>query len=107
MIEGAAAVKQAELAAEAERIKAESDLNQTQERRAAELAHQKALDELEIKRAKDLATIEANKFRNIVKAIGAETLQAIAQAGPEVQAQVRRFSLGPPFCILPALSRLL
>jgi major vault protein len=35
MIEGEAAVKQAELAAEAERIKAESDLAQTQERRTA------------------------------------------------------------------------
>jgi major vault protein len=35
-----------------------------------------------------LAAIEANKFRSIVKAIGAETLQAIAQAGPEVQAQM-------------------
>jgi len=88
MIEGEAAVKQAELAAEAERIKAEADLEQTKERQEAEVEHLKALNELEVQRAKDLASIEAAKFKNIVKAIGAETLQTIAQAGPDVQTQM-------------------
>jgi len=52
------------------------------------LAHQKALDDLEITKAKDLAEIEAEKFKSIVEAIGAETLAAVAQAGPEMQAKL-------------------
>jgi len=88
IIEGNAAVKQAELAAEAERIKAESDLNQTVDRQNAEVSHLKALNELEVNRAEQLAKIESEKFQKIVKAIGADTLQAIAQAGPDVQAQM-------------------
>jgi len=88
MIEGEAAVKQAELAAEAERIKAEADLAQTQSHREAEVSHLSALNALEVQRAKDLAAIEASKFRNIVKAIGSDTLRVIAQSGPEVQAQI-------------------
>jgi len=85
MIEGEANVKQSELTAEAERIKAESELAQTKERQTAEVVHTRALNDLEVQRAKELAAIEGAKFRNIVKAIGADTLQAIAQAGPEAQ----------------------
>jgi len=87
-IEGEAAVKQAELASEAERIKAESELNQLKARQEAEVTHQKALNNLEISRAKDLAAIESSKFKNIVKAIGANTLKEIAEAGPEMQRQL-------------------
>ena len=46
------------------------------------------MNDLEVARAKDLAAIEAAKFKNIVKAIGADTLQAISSAGPEVQAKL-------------------
>jgi len=88
IIEGNAAVKQAELAAEAERIKAASDLQQTVDRQTAEVVHLKALNKLEVERAEELAKIEAEKFNKIVKAIGADTLTAIAQAGPDVQAQM-------------------
>jgi len=84
-IEGEAAVQQAELAAEAERIKAEADLEQAMQRQEAEVEHLRQMAELEISRAKDLAAIEAAKFKNIVTAIGPHTLQAIAQAGPDVQ----------------------
>jgi len=48
----------------------------------------KALIELEIQRARDLARIESGKFKRIVDAIGAHTLKAIAQAGPEMQAKL-------------------
>jgi len=88
LIEGNAAVKQAELAAEAERIKASSDLQQTVDRQTAEVVHLKALNKLEVDRAEELAKIEAEKFNKIVKAIGADTLTAIAQAGPDVQTQM-------------------
>jgi major vault protein len=87
-IEGEAAVQQAQLAAEAERIKAESDLEQQMSRQEAEVSHLSQMNELEVARAKDLAAIEAAKFKNIVKAISAETLQAIAQSGPEIQAKL-------------------
>jgi len=87
-IEGEAAVQQAKLAAEAERIKAESDLEQQKSRQEAEVSHLSQMNELEIARAKDLAAIEASKFKNIVKAIGADTLTAISSAGPEVQAKL-------------------
>jgi len=43
---------------------------------------------LEIERARKLAEIEAEKFRKLVKAIGPETLKAMAQAGPEMQAKL-------------------
>jgi len=87
-IEGEAAVKQAELAAEADKIAAEQDLIQLKARQEAEVAHQKALNALEISRAKDLAAIESSKFKNIVSAIGPETLREIAQAGPQMQQQL-------------------
>jgi major vault protein len=87
-IEGEAAVQQAELASEAERIKAEADLSQLTQQQEAEVEHLRQMAELEVARAKDLAAIEAAKFKNIVKAIGADTLQAIAQSGPEVQAKL-------------------
>jgi len=87
-IEGEAAVKQAELAAEADKIAAEQELTQMKARQEAEIAHQKALNGLEISRAKDLAAIEASKFKSIVTAIGVETLQEIAEAGPKMQQQL-------------------
>jgi len=51
----------------------------------AEIAHKKAVNELAIGRAKKMAEIEATKFRQIVTAIGADTIASIAQAGPEMQ----------------------
>jgi major vault protein len=87
-IEGKAAVKQSELSAEAESIKSLSLLEQKKASQAAALAHQNALDDLEITKAKDLAEIEAEKFKSIVEAIGPETLSAIAQSGPEMQSKL-------------------
>eukprot|EP01124_Arcella_intermedia_P008693 TRINITY_DN1554_c0_g1_i1.p1 TRINITY_DN1554_c0_g1~~TRINITY_DN1554_c0_g1_i1.p1 ORF type:complete len:820 (+),score=144.81 TRINITY_DN1554_c0_g1_i1:62-2521(+) len=101
-IEGRAAVKQSELAAEAERIKASGALEQKNASQEAALAHQTALDALEITKARDLAEIEAEKFKSIVDAIGAETLEAIAQAGPEMEVRLlaglglRSFALTDP-----------
>jgi len=45
----------------------------------------KALNELEITRARDLANIESGKFKRIVDTIGKDTLRSIAVAGPEMQ----------------------
>jgi major vault protein len=87
-IEGKAAVKQSELSSEADSIKATAALEQKKASQIAALTHQKALDDLEITKAKDLAEIEAEKFKSIVEAIGSETLAAVAQAGPEMQAKL-------------------
>jgi len=87
-IEGKGAVKQAELAAEAETIKSLGSLVQKQASQDASIAHQKAMDELEIAKAHDLAEIEAEKFKAIVDALGASTLEAIACAGPEMQTKL-------------------
>jgi len=87
-IEGEASVKQAQLQAEASKIKSESDLGQNKHRHEAEVNHKKSLNDLEIYKVRELATIEATKFKGIVQAIGTDTITSIAQAGPEMQAKL-------------------
>jgi len=87
-IQGEAAVKQADLQAQARKVKADAELKTIKERQEQELVFQRASDELEIERARKLAEIEADKFKKLVKAIGPETLKAMAQAGPEMQAKL-------------------
>jgi major vault protein len=84
-IESEAKVEQSKLSAKAEQIKANADLTQLKARQETEISHQKALNELEIARARDLATIESSKFKRIVSAIGSNTLKEIANAGPALQ----------------------
>jgi major vault protein len=87
-IEGEAAVKQAKLSTDAARIKAESDLEQLKQKQTAEITHKKALNELEIAKSRDLSGIESSKFKSIVDAIGADTIQSMAEAGPAMQAKL-------------------
>jgi len=87
-IEGEASVKQAQLQAEASKIKSESDLSQNKHRHEAEVNHKKSLNDLEVYKVRELATIEATKFKGIVQAIGTDTITSIAQAGPEMQAKL-------------------
>jgi len=87
-IEGEASVKQAQLAADAMRIKSEAELGQTKLKQETEITHQKSLNELEIVKAKELAAIESKKFSDIVGALGAETIRSMAEAGPALQAKL-------------------
>jgi len=87
-IEGEAAVKQAQLTANATKIKSEAELTTTKAKQIADLEHQKSLNELEISRARSLADIEATKFKQIVDAIGADTIRAMSEAGPAMQAKL-------------------
>jgi len=87
-IEGEAEVRQARLAAEAARIKHETDLEQLKLQQEAQLSYKQRLNELELTKASELADIEGQKFKDIVDAIGADTIKAIAQAGPEMQAKL-------------------
>lgn len=87
-IEGTAAVRQAQLLAEASQSEADIDLDILRQRQEITLSHKSALTELEIHKSQELAAIEAEKFKATVDAIGAETIQHIAQAGPEMQAKL-------------------
>jgi len=87
-IEGEASVRQAQLSAEAEKIKVQSDLQQKTEKQKAHLNHQAALNELEIQKAQDLAKIEADKFKGIIDAVGSDIIAAIATAGPSQHAEL-------------------
>jgi len=87
-IQGELAVNLAQQEAEAARIRAQVDLAQLVARQEAESAHQKALNNLEIEKATAMAEIASTEFKQKVEAIGPETLKAIAQAGPEMQAKL-------------------
>eukprot|EP01110_Echinostelium_bisporum_P011759 TRINITY_DN57_c0_g1_i2.p1 TRINITY_DN57_c0_g1~~TRINITY_DN57_c0_g1_i2.p1 ORF type:complete len:845 (-),score=482.36 TRINITY_DN57_c0_g1_i2:190-2691(-) len=87
-IEGEAAVKQAQLKAEANKIRSEGDLARLKLAQEAEIAHRKALNDLDLSKTRELATIDAQKFNALVKAIGTNTIKDIAQAGPEMQAKL-------------------
>jgi major vault protein len=87
-IEGEASVKQAQLRAEASKIRAEAELAQNKQRLEAEINHQKSLNDLELYKARELSNIESGKFKDLVGAIGTDTITAIAQAGPEMQAKL-------------------
>jgi major vault protein len=88
LIKAKAAVDQAKLKAQAAAIRNEAILKQQQLKNQQELEFQKSMDELEIAKAEKEAKIEAEKFAKIVEAIGAETIESIAQAGPEMQAKL-------------------
>eukprot|EP00286_Rhodomonas_abbreviata_P005508 CAMPEP_0181334400 /NCGR_PEP_ID=MMETSP1101-20121128/26233_1 /TAXON_ID=46948 /ORGANISM="Rhodomonas abbreviata, Strain Caron Lab Isolate" /LENGTH=857 /DNA_ID=CAMNT_0023444361 /DNA_START=63 /DNA_END=2636 /DNA_ORIENTATION=+ len=87
-IEKEAELKQAELRVEAKKIQDQWDLQQVRDRQAAEIAHQKAVNDMQVQMAKEMAQIETDRFKNQVDAIGAETIKSMAQAGPELQAKL-------------------
>ena len=49
---------------------------------------QRLKDDLEINKAKQLAEIESNKFKETIGSIGPETLIALSEAGPKLQAEL-------------------
>lgn len=87
-IQGQLQVNLATQEAEANRIRAEVELAQLRSRQEAEFAHQQALTNLEIEKAQRMAEITSTEFAQKVAALGPETLRAMAQAGPEMQARL-------------------
>ncbi len=87
-IKGEAAVTLARQESEALRVKQEVELAYLRERQDAELTHQRALNEMEIAKAERMAEITVEEFKQRVAAIGPDTIQAIATAGPELQAKL-------------------
>ena len=84
-IEGEAAVEQAKLKAEAQKIEADAELDRLTHARNAELQFIKEQNTVEITKSNQMTEIEVGKFKNMVDAIGAQTLKDMATAGPELQ----------------------
>merc|ERR1712000_498694 len=87
-IEGQSAVTLASLKAESSKIIQENELEASSARQLAEIEYRTQMDQLEVELASGFAQIESTKFKSIIAAIGSETIAAIAQAGPEMQAKL-------------------
>lgn len=87
-IEGLAAVRQAELRAQANRIEHEAKLLRLREEQELSIAHAKQLAEIEISKKRELMSIEAEKFQQMVGSVGKETLVEMARVGPESQVKM-------------------
>ena len=74
--------------AEAKGIKTKKDLELKKRRQQHQYEHKKSMNALEVSKKERLADIEKQKFKRMVDAIGAETLSAIAAAGPKTQAEM-------------------
>ncbi|NXU51451.1 MVP protein, partial [Turnix velox] len=87
-IEGEAAIQQAKLRAEAVAIETEAELSRQERLQAQEVRAQRARGEAEVARAEALAAVEASRVRELVAALGPETIRDIARAGPELQVKL-------------------
>lgn len=87
-IQGDAAVKQAELSSEADSIRVNSALQQKIAKQNAHIEHQRELNKLEVNKARDLAKIEADKFKNIIEAVGSDIIETVATAKPTLQVEL-------------------
>jgi len=92
-IEAQTAVQKSSFEAQANKIRHQAIVAMKKKRQEAKLKHQEELDDIELGKGESLAKIETEKFASIVKAISPQTIQAIAQAGPELQAKLLQ-SLG-------------
>ncbi|RNC31230.1 major vault protein, partial [Trypanosoma cruzi] len=88
LIEVDSELKQAEMRAKAYRITAESELKKQKQKLELELEFTKRQNELDIMKARQIAETEAERVQRMVNAIGRETIVAVAQAGPEMQAKL-------------------
>uniref|UniRef100_A0A672F5Q0 Major vault protein n=1 Tax=Salarias fasciatus TaxID=181472 RepID=A0A672F5Q0_SALFA len=87
-IQGEAAVNEATLKAEAQKIEAEAELQRLMKAREQELNYKKEMDRLDIEKQERLAQIESERFAQLVKILGSDTLTEMARAGPELQVKM-------------------
>lgn len=87
-IELEADVDMADLMVQSETVEFNCEQALTQAEYDDAYEHQKAMDELEIARARNLSRIEADKFRKTMDSIGRQTLVSMARAGPETQSKL-------------------
>ena len=77
-----------QLTTKAKQILSDANLSRDVRKRSLQLEHEKSMHTVEIDKSRKLAEIESNKFEEMVKAIGRETVVSIAKAGPEMEAQL-------------------
>lgn len=87
-IKAQSVVDAADLRSKAEKLSKENEIRSIKYKQQIEVEFQKIRDELEISKAKQLAEIESNKFKETIGSIGAETLVALSEAGPKLQAEM-------------------
>ena len=92
-IEGEAEVEQAKLKAEATAINSDAELARLAKAREAELSFIGKRNRMEMERISEESSIEVNKFKQMVEAVGSNTLLAMATAGPDLQVKMLQ-SLG-------------
>lgn len=82
-IEGEASVEQAKLRAQALAIDTDSELDRLRKARAMELEYLREKDNIRLHTLTEQMKVDVSRFTAMVNTIGAETLRAIASAGPE------------------------
>lgn len=87
-IQGESMVEQSRLKVEAMEIEIMSNLLQEYENIQEEIKRKEQVIDVEMDKLEKLTTIEVEEFKKTIKAIGKETIVAMARAGPEVQAKL-------------------
>ena len=67
----------------------ESELERLKSARDAELKYLSEQNRMELEKAQEMSGIEITKFKEMVSAIGPQTLQSMATAGPDMQVRVQ------------------
>ena len=81
-IEAEAAVEAAKLKVEAARIESDAELERLLKARDAEINFMTEQNRLELSKAQEMSSIETQRFKSMVDALGGETIKAIA-SGPQ------------------------
>nr|Q90405.1 RecName: Full=Major vault protein; AltName: Full=MVP100; Short=P100 [Diplobatis ommata]CAA61041.1 MVP100 [Torpedo marmorata] len=87
-IEGEGSVLQAKLKAQALDIETEAELERLTKARERELKYIAEQNRLEVEKTRQLSELESRRFQEMVQAIGADTIRAIAESGPELQVKL-------------------
>ncbi|ETV95144.1 hypothetical protein H310_11412 [Aphanomyces invadans] len=87
-IEAEAAVKQAKLRVEAQKIEHDGIMWRRKQEHELEVLHAKQMAELELAKKKELIAMEAEQFKRMIDAIGQDTMVAMARVGPDAQVKL-------------------
>lgn len=81
-------LRNVQLKTQAQKILSEAELLRKTSKSKSLFEHEKNLTNLDLEKNRKLAEIEANKFEEMVKAIGQNTVVEMARAGPEMEANL-------------------
>jgi major vault protein len=87
-IEGALRLELAKITAETCKISEHEALEMARLTQEQQLAYTSSKDALDVFFAAEMAEIESQKFQEMMKAVGTDTIRAMATAGPELQARL-------------------